>query len=406
MNDNTNLVFPTYPNTGDQPVLPSFPDSETEKFGKEFNGRGMWGFLPVFLTILIWLALQIGAGLAIISLIIVLEGSESLLNIASNPNLLIEKYPLAIVGVGLLVQWATWVGGAWWVSKYRTPRVSAEAKRLKGLGVVTDSTSGTVPLRVSPARLKALRKTVKLEKINGTSGGVEALALIVPEIRNTPLYSHYASLGVFLIGEALDTVVGVFALSAAKTGKNFRANFWLDNIKWAKDIMLGVALAVSLVVFQIFIMNPLLGLMFDSDELGNTDAVLNHSLPIAILLGLVGAGIIGPIVEEVFFRGFLTRTFLNILERRAERSNSMLSSLWEWLDKHSAIIALTLASIIFGLAHIQGTVIGSVVVVGYTTIVGFVLGAVVLRTGRLMPAIIGHVVHNFLLSSISLLGII
>jgi len=74
-------------------------------------------------------------------------------------------------------------------------------------------------------------------------------------------------------------------------------------------------------------------------------------------------------VEEVFFRGFIQQQLTN---------------------KYNYIVGLTIASLLFGLAHFAGG--ASYVVVA--TLAGFLYGFIYQRTGKLSYAILGHFALN------------
>ena len=82
-----------------------------------------------------------------------------------------------------------------------------------------------------------------------------------------------------------------------------------------------------------------------------------------VVITVIGA----PIVEELFFRG---------LVQGALR------------DRYGAAVALTATSVIFAATHLQLVQFPALV------LVGVVHGALVLRTGRLGPAIWSHIAFN------------
>jgi membrane protease YdiL (CAAX protease family) len=82
---------------------------------------------------------------------------------------------------------------------------------------------------------------------------------------------------------------------------------------------------------------------------------------------IVLAGILGPIAEEIFFRGYV----LPGLIKRFGIGRSLL-----------------LSSLMFGLFHID---LGAIVP---TFVLGLALGWVYLKTGSIWPAIFAHGLHN------------
>jgi len=92
------------------------------------------------------------------------------------------------------------------------------------------------------------------------------------------------------------------------------------------------------------------------------------------LVGLTVFVVIGaPVVEELFFRGLLLRG----LRRRLPDA-----------------VAITLSSVLFGLAHFQGVSAGGLVLVVSLFAFGVVLAVLAVRTGRLGPGIWAHAAFN------------
>lgn len=97
------------------------------------------------------------------------------------------------------------------------------------------------------------------------------------------------------------------------------------------------------------------------------------------LFGVFAIAVLGPILEEVLFRGAIQ----GMLMRR-------FNNPW---------VGIVLASIIFGVIHINP------IQVFYAFCLGMVLGWLYYRTGSLMPSIIGHVLNNSLAAFTMYLGI-
>jgi membrane protease YdiL (CAAX protease family) len=87
----------------------------------------------------------------------------------------------------------------------------------------------------------------------------------------------------------------------------------------------------------------------------------------SIVITLVLVGLLGPIAEEIFFRGFVLPGLIKRL------------GVWR---------ALVISSLVFGLFHIDP---GAIVP---TFALGLALGWVYLKTGSIWPAIFAHGLHN------------
>ncbi len=184
------------------------------------------------------------------------------------------------------------------------------------------------------------------------------------EIEAAPLtWTMAASLPIWIAFVVITVVVG-----------NWKGNGWVADFHVslrAVDVPVGI---VTGVVAQ-FVLVPLIALPVlkltgqDADDLAKpaqdlADKVHGVGGP---LLFLLVVGVIAPIAEELFFRGLLFRA----LEKRWDQ--------W-W--------ALGFSSVFFGLTHFQPLQFLPL------TAAGAVFGFLVVRTGRLGPAIVAHMAFN------------
>ena len=86
--------------------------------------------------------------------------------------------------------------------------------------------------------------------------------------------------------------------------------------------------------------------------------------------GIISIAIIGPVLEELLFRGAIQGTLLHFFNK-------------PW-------VAIVVASLLFGAIH------GNPVQIFYATCMGIGFGWIYYRTGSLLPAIVGHIVNNSL----------
>jgi membrane protease YdiL (CAAX protease family) len=95
---------------------------------------------------------------------------------------------------------------------------------------------------------------------------------------------------------------------------------------------------------------------------------------------LVVAAVIAPIVEETMFRGVLYRHLRDA------------SAAWGWLK--SVILSATVVSFIFAVAHVLG-------VATVPAYMALAYGFTIAREwrGTLIPAMLGHAVHNTLVAT-------
>jgi membrane protease YdiL (CAAX protease family) len=117
-------------------------------------------------------------------------------------------------------------------------------------------------------------------------------------------------------------------------------------------------------------------LVADGEPPTNTGLVAEaKSSTLGFLLLFVAAGLITPVVEELWFRGF----FLRALGKRA-----------------GVPVAVVVSSVAFGALHFPFTGIGGLWIVGMLTVYGAILALLAVRTRRLGAPIICHAVNNCL----------
>jgi membrane protease YdiL (CAAX protease family) len=176
-------------------------------------------------------------------------------------------------------------------------------------------------------------------------------------------------LGLALLWTGLLTGVG---LAARVHPGGFRALVGWSvrrvDLAWGVAVVVGALLVGAAVQYLIL---PLLGVE-SSEDLGNTGTFTGagglYLIPI-----FLAVGVIGPLVEELFFRGLL----LQVLQ-----------------DKYGAAIAVIISALTFGLMHAQATLASSLYTVLFTAALGAVFAILRIRTGRLGPAIAAHMMFN------------
>jgi membrane protease YdiL (CAAX protease family) len=108
-----------------------------------------------------------------------------------------------------------------------------------------------------------------------------------------------------------------------------------------------------------------------------------------LVVNLLAIGVIGPVIEEIFFRGLGLRSALASLLRRADRPRFVAPA-------NRAKYAIAATSLIFALLHTNeiNDVTSAVVLLPGLFLAGWVLGWLTVRTGRLGPGIATHIVFN------------
>jgi len=124
---------------------------------------------------------------------------------------------------------------------------------------------------------------------------------------------------------------------------------------------------------------------------GNLDAVLGDGLGTGVwlVINVAVIAVIGPVIEEIFFRGLGLRSALASAWRRAG-----LPAFENPQRRIRYSIAAT--SLIFALLHLSevNDLTSAVVLLPGLFLAGWVLGRLTIWSGRLGPAIVTHVVFN------------
>ena len=169
-------------------------------------------------------------------------------------------------------------------------------------------------------------------------------------------------------------LVGAVVYSAKRKGSgSVRKDFGLDArpVDLPLGAAAGVAAQVVLVPVVAFLLRPLLG---EPDVSGPVEDLVDSAEGIAVAGLFLFVAVGAPFVEELFFRGLVLRA----LQRRL-----------------GAVAAVIGSSVLFGLAHPQdlpGDALALLMI--SLAMLACLFGALVVRTGRLGPAIVAHAVFN------------
>lgn len=174
-------------------------------------------------------------------------------------------------------------------------------------------------------------------------------------------------------------VVVLCVADVARGRRSFAADFGLC-VRWI-DLLWGVGL--GLVARGLVTLIELLATGRSSLDGG----VLALPTGFAFWFGIVLAPVlIGPVIEETFYRGLVLRA----VERRTGGTAFVAAS-----------VAVVVSALVFGLAHLaQGAAYSptaAVITFTGTFVFGLAAGALAAATGRLGGAIIAHIVFNGML---------
>jgi len=109
-----------------------------------------------------------------------------------------------------------------------------------------------------------------------------------------------------------------------------------------------------------------------------------------LVLNVLAIGLMGPVIEELFFRGLGLRSALAGLLRRGTGEPRMAD------PRRRARLAIGATALVFALLHVSevNDAVSALVLLPGLFLAGCVLGWLTIRTGRLGPAVLTHVVFN------------
>jgi membrane protease YdiL (CAAX protease family) len=215
--------------------------------------------------------------------------------------------------------------------------------------------------------------------LSGVLGAIAAIALdLDPEELDDPASGGFLLLLVLTwISFLAWPAVIMFWKGTGRPSTDFGLSFkWID-LAWGFG---GFALFLGMGVWA-----GILWTLFNDEEIPtNSDMIESDHISAAMAVVLfVGIAVITPVVEELWFRGFMRRA----VDRRFGLVAGLLSS-----------------SLLFGVLHLDGASLGDVWVVGLLSMFGGVLASLTVVTdGRLGAAIIAHALNNALTFAIVVL---
>lgn len=205
--------------------------------------------------------------------------------------------------------------------------------------------------------------------------------------------------------------IGFMAYSTyAKGLKSFAKDFWF-RFKWGKDIGIGLILAAVLRGTEIAVLNTLTALGMDLTGAENTTDIIGQEGIWYFVIAILFASIIGPISEELFFRGFLFQAFLRNFRRGNIRGpktifgQTVLASappvfkafvaFRNWTFRHKYVLTVVLTGLIFGSVHWNGQYTAQALVpIIETGLIGILFAFIVIKTKRLGIVVFAHIFFN------------
>ena len=161
-------------------------------------------------------------------------------------------------------------------------------------------------------------------------------------------------------------LLGIAWLVAVATGRERPGwRIELEGRDLASGVAAGVLLQVPLIPVVYVIIQAVFGEIQPTGRaLALTDRVDSIG-EVVLVVAFIAVG--APVVEELFYRGLLQRALV---------------------DRFGPAVGIATAAVIFGAVHFSWVELPAL------ALVGLVLGTLAWRTGRLGPAIVGHVTFN------------
>lgn len=189
---------------------------------------------------------------------------------------------------------------------------------------------------------------------------------------------------------------------------SFAKDFWV-RFRWSRDIPFGIAIALGLRGAEWAVMTGLEALGVDLTGANNTKSFIGDNIWAYIMMFGVAA-FLGPICEELFFRGLLMQGLIKTFRRRASTPRTwfgrmttrVFPTFWKAyvglknvLYKNKYALAVAISTVAFGFSHYQGfETFGQWMVIIETGTIGLVLALMTLKTRRLGLSISTHVAFN------------
>lgn len=246
--------------------------------------------------------------------------------------------------------------------------------------------------------------------LQNSDGGMISQQDATKSLESNPWIIIAGTLPMYIIWVAVEAWVTKYRSQVGTKFKTFweaaKDNFRL-RIKWY-DVFIGLAVAGAFIGLQqlVFWLLP-----------SNVGAAADNTQPFAdlpgywfFILGFGLVGILGPIMEELYFRGLIMRGISNHLADRGEdtRSRDVEEQLYDqsfslgilysrfrvWGAKHKDMISITVTAIIFGSFHFQSATLGGLVLILVTGSLGWVMGFLTTKLNRIAPGMFAHIFNN------------
>ncbi len=198
--------------------------------------------------------------------------------------------------------------------------------------------------------------------------------------------------GARLLVSALPVWIGLLGTAVWACRRHGTGNLIRDLGLTFKPIDLAIGLGAGLGLrFAVGIWAIVYSSLTGQQPTSNLDSILENGLGTGFWLAtnMLAIAVIGPVIEEIFFRGLGLRSALASLWRR--------SGTPRFADPRRRIwVSIAVTSTIFALLHVSevNDLTSAAVLLPGLFLAGWVLARLTIWSGRLGPAIVTHVVFN------------
>ncbi len=219
------------------------------------------------------------------------------------------------------------------------------------------------------------------------------VVLIVSLLITAPLQiAQWRGGGAALLLSALPIWIGLLGTAIWACRRHGTGSLIRDlglRLKWI-DLAIGLGAGLAL-RFAIGVWTVVYSSITGQQPTSNLESVLENGLGTGLwlVINALAIAVIGPVIEEIFFRGVGLRSALASLWRRSDTAR--------YADPRRRIwISIAATSAIFALLHVSEVkdLTSAAVLLPGLFLAGWVLARLTIWSGRLGPAIVTHVVFN------------
>jgi membrane protease YdiL (CAAX protease family) len=185
-------------------------------------------------------------------------------------------------------------------------------------------------------------------------------------------------------------MLGVTYLRFIRPGVMTVADLGLDRSRLPYLVGIGLLLGIGVLLMSATIQSILQAVGFKQTQMVSLQYI--RDFPLLGFLGVVlTGGIVAPIAEELYFRGYVFRTYLVPRvppTRRHVGENVVLYHLTRLVRARGPVVAYSCTSVLFAILHLNLPALLPILVLSLLLCLAY------RRTGSIIPSIVGHSVNN------------